>query len=126
MGPTGTDKAPHKTIKGTIHLSEQLCISCHNATAVITPTLACSFEIADEWNAGPYAKTENCITCHMPELNRAIVLGYDKRKSRGHYFMGSGIAKDTSSRAEMLIWFDFYPSKIRRSYTVKDSLLFTF
>ena len=44
IGPTGTKKAPHKTVKDPSFLSESLCISCHNATAVITPTLACSFE----------------------------------------------------------------------------------
>lgn len=126
VGPTGTEKAPHKTVKGTVHLSEQLCIACHNATAVITPTLACSFETADEWKAGPYAETENCITCHMPELNRAIVPGYEKRKSRRHFFMGSGIPKDTSYIAEMLNGYEFYPSKIKSSYVLNDSLLFSF
>ncbi|MBK7438488.1 MAG: hypothetical protein IPI77_17360 [Saprospiraceae bacterium] len=37
IGPHGSDKAPHKTIKDTIFLSEQLCIGCHNASAVLTP-----------------------------------------------------------------------------------------
>jgi nitrate reductase cytochrome c-type subunit len=126
VGPTGTDKAPHKTVKGKVHLSEQLCISCHNATAVITPTLACSFETADEWRAGPYAETENCITCHMPELNRAVVAGYEKRKSRRHYFMGSGISKDTNYSPKMLNGYEFYPSQLKMSYKMNDSLLFNF
>jgi hypothetical protein len=73
-GPTGTKKAPHKTIKDTKHLSESLCLNCHNATAVITPTLACSFETGDEWSAGPFKDEKNCIDCHMEQLERPFYL----------------------------------------------------
>ncbi|MDP6908218.1 MAG: multiheme c-type cytochrome, partial [Flavobacteriales bacterium] len=69
LGPTGTDKAPHTTVKDTTHLSEQLCISCHNANAVVTPTLACTFETGDEWKAGPFYGQKNCISCHMEETH---------------------------------------------------------
>lgn len=126
IGPTGTEKAPHKTVKGGAHLSEQLCINCHNANAVITPTLACTFETGDEWKEGPYYGKKNCITCHMPELNRAIVSGYEKRKSRRHYFMGSGIPKDTSYTPEMLTGYEFYPSQLKVNYKINDSLFFDF
>jgi len=126
IGPTGTSKAPHKTKKDTVHLSEQLCITCHNATAVVTPTLACTFETGDEWKSGPYYGKKNCISCHMPELNRSIVLGYDKRKSRKHSFVGSGIPKDTTYVPERLDGYAFYPSTLQKNYKMKDSLIFNF
>jgi len=126
VGPTGTEKAPHKTVKGKSHLSEQLCIGCHNAYATISPTLPCTFQTGDEWEEGPYFGKKNCISCHMPELERAVVPGYDKRKSRRHYFMGSGIPKDTSYTAEILNGYEFYPSSIAVNYKVNDSLFFDF
>lgn len=79
LGPTGTTKAPHKTIKDTLHLSENLCISCHNAIAVVTPQLACTFETGDEWKKGPYFGNQNCKSCHMPDTIRSIVPGYELR-----------------------------------------------
>lgn len=123
IGPTGTDKAPHKTIKDTLHLSEQLCIDCHNAVAVITPTLACTFETADEWKAGPYpGQGKNCKTCHMPETHRAIVPGFEKRLSHFHSFPGSGIPKSESHHPEMLHGLDYtiLPSK---TYSRNDSAI---
>lgn len=131
VGPTGSKKAPHKTKKDVVHLSEQLCISCHNANAVVTPTLACTFETGDEWKAGPYYEKENCITCHMPKLNREIVAGFGERSSRQHYFMGSGIPKHIDLETKMLngLTYDFeaLPSIIKLnntlnfSFTVKNS-----
>ena len=102
LGPTGTDKAPHKTIKDTVHLSENLCISCHNAVATISPQLPCTFETGDEWKAGPYFGTKNCKTCHMPDTVRSIVSGHEARKSHLHYFMGSGIPKFIDKPTKML------------------------
>lgn len=131
IGPTGTAKAPHKTKKDNIHLSEQLCISCHNANAVVTPTLACTFETADEWKAGPYYGKESCITCHMPKLTREVVPGFGERKSRQHYFMGSGIPKHIDLETKMLngLTYDFNaPPKLMKlnneldfKFTVKNS-----
>lgn len=125
IGPTGTSKAPHKTIKDTKFLSEQLCISCHNAAAVITPTLACTFETGDEWKAGPFFGKKNCISCHMPSVDREIVGGFGKRPSRLHYFPGSGIPKLSTVESKGLNGLGFYPSKIKSNYSVKDSINFT-
>lgn len=47
-----SNRAPHKSVEDQTHLSEQLCISCHNAVAVITSELVCSFETGDEWKSG--------------------------------------------------------------------------
>lgn len=102
IGPTGSVHAPHKTIKDPEFLSESLCISCHNAVASVTPQLACSFETGDEWNAGPYPGKKNCISCHMEETERALVQGYEVKKSHYHGFSGSGIPKDEFLDVQML------------------------
>jgi len=126
IGPTGTDKAPHSTVKDPEHLSENLCISCHNADAVVTPTLACSFQTGEEWKTGPYFGNKNCISCHMEETHREIMPGYGERKSRFHTFAGSGIPKRTGLDAPMLNGLEFYPDKIAETYHVGDKLSYTF
>ena len=60
----------------------------------------------------------------MPELNRSIVTGYDKRKSRKHSFIGSGIPKDTTYVPERLDGYAFYPSSVAKKFRLNDSLLF--
>ena len=125
IGPTGTSKAPHKTVKDPEFLSETLCISCHNATAVITPTLACSFETGDEWKAGPYFGKKNCISCHMETVEREIVPGYGKRLSHYHFFAGSGIPKFDTVQTNILNGLAFYPSALKSSYSKMDSIRFT-
>lgn len=126
IGPTGTDKAPHKTVKNAAHLSENLCISCHNANAVITPTLACTFETGDEWKAGPFFEKKNCISCHMESVNREIVAGYGERTSRLHFFSGSGIPKFDSVQTTMLNGLGFYPTKPDKAYAVGKEAVFYF
>jgi cytochrome c554/c'-like protein len=125
VGPIGTKKAPHKTVKDTEHLSEQLCISCHNATAVITPTLACTFETGDEWKSGPFYGKKNCIDCHMEETHREVVVGYGERKSRFHYFSGSGIPKLKGVAATMLNGLEITPQKIKTNYKINETLNYT-
>ncbi len=125
IGPTGTNLAPHAVKKDTEHLSEKLCISCHNATAVITPTLACSFQTGDEWKAGPFYNQKNCISCHMPETRRAVAIGMPERKSRFHSFPASGIPKSANHHPERLESLEFNVSTIKKSYNTSDSLSFT-
>lgn len=124
LGPTGTKKAPHKTIKDTLHLSENLCISCHNAVAVITPQLACTFETGDEWKSGPYFGEKNCISCHMPDTLRAIVPGYSARKSKLHYFMGSGIPKFIDKPTKILNGLLIEQKKVLNTQKVGDTIHF--
>lgn len=124
IGPTGTKKAPHKTVKDLHFLTESLCISCHNATAVITPTLACSFETGDEWEDGPYSGNKNCISCHMEQVEREIVPGFGKRESHYHYFAGSGIPKFDSLETKALNGLGIYPSNFKKSYSKGDSIIF--
>lgn len=126
VGPTGTDEAPHKTVKDTLHLSEQLCISCHNAVAVITPTLACTFETGDEWRAGPFSGDKNCISCHMDTITRSNAPGYDKRTSHRHFFAGSGIPKFSGVETKMLTGLSFHPSNFTKNYSINESIVFDF
>lgn len=126
VGPTGTKKAPHETVKNPDFLSESLCISCHNATAVVTPTLACTFETGDEWKAGPYADEKNCISCHMPEVQREVVPGFGERKSHYHTFAGSGIPKFDSVETNILNGLAFYPIEVKSSYSLADSIYYSF
>lgn len=125
IGPTGTDKAPHKTIKDTVHLSEKLCISCHNAIAVLTPTLACTFETGDEWKSGPYFEKKNCISCHMEPVIREIVPGFGERLSHLHYFAGSGIPKFDTVETRALSGLAYYPSTIEKSYSIDEEISFS-
>jgi len=125
IGPTGTTKAPHKTIKDVQHLSENLCISCHNAVAVITPDLVCSFETGDEWKEGPYYGKKNCKTCHMEPITREIVAGYGERLSHLHYFAGSGIPKSDTIEAKILNGLAIYPSELKNNYSINDSIKYT-
>ncbi len=122
IGPTGTDKAPHKTVKDTAHLSENLCITCHNAVAVITPTLACSFETGDEWKAGPFYGKKNCKSCHMEEIHRSIVPGYEPRLSHFHGFPGSGIPKFDTVETNILNGLEIYPSVLPKSIKISESI----
>jgi len=125
IGPTGTEKAPHKTVKDPSFLSEALCISCHNAVAVVTPTLACSFETGDEWKEGPHFGEKNCIDCHMEKINREIVHGYGERLSHFHSFPGSGIPKFDTVKSIGLNGLGIYPSKIDSVLNIGDSVSYT-
>jgi len=125
IGPTGTEKAPHNTVKDTMFLSEKLCISCHNANAVITPTLACTFQTGDEWKAGPFYGKKNCISCHMPKTHREVVAGFGERKSRAHYFAGSGIPKRKGLTPKMLNGLSFSPQPFKSNYKVNETFTFS-
>lgn len=126
IGTMGTGMAPHKVRVAPELLSENLCNSCHNANAVITPTLACTFQTGDEWKAGPFYGEKNCISCHMEEVNRSIVRGFPERKSHRHFFSGSGIPKFDTVKTTMLNGYEFYPEKVAKSYTANEELQFDF
>jgi nitrate/TMAO reductase-like tetraheme cytochrome c subunit len=117
-----SNTAPHKSVENKEYLSEQLCISCHNATAVITPELVCSFETGDEWIAGPYFTTKNCIDCHMPPTNRPLTKDSVAKPGKMHFFMGSGIAKHDTLNVERLDGLEFCFDDVLPNYPSKDSL----
>ena len=120
VATTVSNTAPHKSIGNKAYLSEQLCISCHNATAVITPELVCSFETGDEWAAGPYYETKNCVSCHMPPINRPLTKDSIAKPGTMHYFMGSGIPKHDTLTVERLDGLEFSVADILPQYSAKD------
>lgn len=123
IGAFETDLAPHPVKVDPVHLSaEKLCISCHNANAVVTPTLACTFETGDEWKAGPYYGKKDCVSCHMPEVKRSLVAGYPKRKSHRHWFAGSGIPKAKGAKTKVMNGLEFYPELPQKIIQFADSL----
>ncbi|UBM59939.1 cytochrome c family protein [Marinilongibacter aquaticus] len=125
VGVHGYEGAPHKITKDSKMLSESLCLGCHNANAVVTPTLACTFQTGDEWKAGPFHEEKNCIDCHMAEIDRPIVEGYPVRKSHRHFFTGSGIPKFDTVQTTVQNGLVFYPEALKKMYKVGESLDFT-
>jgi len=117
-------KAPHLTLKDTLFLSEKLCISCHNAIAVVTPSLVCSFETGDEWKSGPYFEEKNCISCHMELTMREISPGFGERISHLHYVAGSGIPKFDTVETKILNGLSFFPSSLEDSYFINEEMVF--
>ncbi len=123
IGAFETDLAPHPVKVDPLHLSsEKLCISCHNANAVVTPTLACTFETGDEWKASKYYDKQDCVSCHMPEVERSLVAGYPKRKSHRHWFAGSGIPKEKGAKTKVMNGLEFYPELPQKIVKFSDSL----
>lgn len=95
IGPYGNpEEAPHAVQKDPGHLSRQMCLSCHNVADALSPTLVCNFQTGEEWKASPYAQMgEDCISCHMPGVDRPIVDDGPVRPTRKHTWVGSGIPK---------------------------------
>ncbi|MDA1121262.1 MAG: multiheme c-type cytochrome [Bacteroidetes bacterium] len=108
IGLTSISLAPHISLENPKHLSEQLCVNCHNAVEELYPDLVCTFETGDEWAKGPaFAQGKNCISCHMPIVERELVKGFGKRKNRRHYFPGSGIPKFADQKSVGLAGLEF-------------------
>lgn len=124
IGAFESKLAPHPIKVAPELLNENLCISCHNANAVVTPTLACTFETGDEWKAGPYYKEKNCVSCHMPEVERSLVAGFPVRKSHRHWFAGSGIPKLKGAKTKLMNGIGFYPQPFTKTVSKSDSVRF--
>jgi len=124
IGMSVSNKAPHKSIEDKKHLSEGLCISCHNAVAVITPELVCTFETGDEWKASPYYGTLNCKSCHMTQIERPVAEGSAISSSRVHFFMGSGIPKHDTLKVKRLDGIAFTFGAIKKEYNSNDTITF--
>ena len=121
IGTIGSDKAPHKVKKDPQFLNETLCISCHNATAVVTPELVCTFETGDEWKASPFYGKKNCISCHMDTLTRELMPGMGLRTSHRHWFAGSGIPKLKGVESKGLSGMAFYDQSPKKLYSLNES-----
>lgn len=95
IGPYGNkEEAPHAVLKDPGHLSQQMCLSCHNVEDALSPTLVCTFQTGEEWKSSPYVEAgEDCISCHMPRVDRPIIYDGPVRPTRKHTWVGSGIPK---------------------------------
>lgn len=124
IGLHETKAAPHPVVKDSLFLNESICLSCHNASAVVTPELVCTFETGDEWMNGPYAGSKNCISCHMDTISRPLMQGMQSRVGHRHWFAGSGIPKSTEHEVKNLMGMAYFPDTLPKIYQGEDSLIF--
>ncbi len=102
LGPYGDTSAPHPVKKAPELLSVQVCTQCHQAVAHFRRiSLACTFDTGNELASGPYAGKKICQDCHMPVVERPLMAGFPKRKTRRHWFGGSLIPKKPEYEAEI-------------------------
>ena len=102
LGPYGNQKdSPHAVRKATPQeLTHELCLTCHNVTDVLNPTLVCTFQTGEEWKSGPWARAgETCVTCHMPLIKRPLYPKGPVRVTRKHIWIGSGIPKTMQEKS---------------------------
>ena len=123
IGTKGGTAAPHATIRDVEFLSEKVCLNCHNVVDVLNPSLVCTFETGDEWEAN-WAKQagKNCISCHMPTVERSIYAGLPAWTSHQHHFPASGIPKFFGLLPARLQSLEIKEISIDTSYRLGDSL----
>ncbi len=111
LGPFGDSVAPHPVKKSEHLLSNKVCTDCHQAKAWFEEiSLACVFDTGSEFDSGPYAKEGfTCQRCHMPEIQRPLVVGGRSRATRRHWFGGSMIPKQERFEAEIAAIRQHYP-----------------
>lgn len=124
IGKVGYPNAPHPVKVDSSFLNEQLCMDCHNANAVVTPELVCTFQTGDEWKAGPYYGQKNCISCHMDTVSRPLMEGMTTRNSHRHWFPGSGIPKRKGLNVVGLQGMKYAPDTLSSNYSKEDSIRF--
>jgi nitrate/TMAO reductase-like tetraheme cytochrome c subunit len=126
IGASGINTIAHKTETNRKFLSEKLCMGCHNVVDELSPVLVCTFETGDEWNNHEMnLNGKNCISCHMPETERLLLSGYEKRKGHFHGFPGSGIPKFFDVEANGLQGLEIKPDKIDSDYAIGDDLKYS-
>jgi len=123
IGTMGNTNTSHSTIADGAFLSEQLCLSCHNVVDELNPVLACTFETGDEWENNWAQKSgKNCISCHMPTVERSIVAGFPSRQSHAHYFPGSGIPKFYDMESKGLDGLEIIGDSVNEVYSVGEKI----
>ena len=103
-GVYGDGEAPHPVRVDPGLRTVDVCTRCHQATATFPDqNLACVFDTGGELAAGPYgAEGYTCQRCHMPEVDRPLVVGGTRvRTTRRHWFGGSLIPKRPDLEAEI-------------------------
>ncbi|MBM9501262.1 cytochrome C554 and C-prime [Leptospira sp. 201903071] len=94
IGPTGA-QAPHPVEKNREALHSR-CNDCHNQDYKLNLSLVCYFKTGDEYKKSVHFPKEDCVSCHMPSINRSIVLPAfrkEKKDSHRHTFIGGGVPK---------------------------------
>lgn len=105
IGPNGRPDAPHEVRRDPAAL-RGTCVRCHSpGNVVLSPTLVCWFETAEELAAGPDA-AQHCVDCHMPAVERPLVPQGQVRQTRHHFWTGGGVPKS----------FDRYDTLIERGW----------
>lgn len=124
-----SDEAPHAVTRAPENLSRDFCLGCHNVTDELTPTLVCSFQTGEEWQASPYPQAgRDCISCHMPAVFRPLAAGGPARWTRRHTWIGSAIPKFPGG-PDIVKGYQsglaVHVQKSQESYTPGDSAFFT-
>jgi len=101
IGSLGSLLAPHPVKKDKPFL-RTICLRCHDPQGErLTPNLFCWFQTRDELESGQASlqkttgREQDCVDCHMPEIERRIaaVGNLPKRKSHQHHWVGGGVPK---------------------------------
>ena len=102
VAPKSEGRAPHPVEVDREFLHET-CKRCHNpGLAQLTVTFVCWFDTVEELAAGPYAGKKDCVDCHMPETNRALVEGLPPRRTHQHHWAGGGVPKSFEAYERLL------------------------
>ncbi|HHO52753.1 MAG TPA: hypothetical protein ENK18_18225 [Deltaproteobacteria bacterium] len=88
-------QAPHPVAVDPRFRSGELCLSCHQASAIYEgKSFICVFDTGREWREGPYDdEGQTCVDCHMPPIERPVGLTGPPRQVRRHWWRGAGIPK---------------------------------
>lgn len=123
IGAKGHPDSPHAVRIDPEFLSEQICISCHNVSDELSPSLVCTFETGDEWmKTSKRDQGFTCVSCHMPITKRAISEFGEVYESHKHHFPGSGIPKFADMEIEGLQGLEIVEGKFAKAYKSGDSL----
>lgn len=92
IGPKGSPAAPHR-VRADPEALNAVCARCHDPGPVqLTGTFLCWFETRREIALGD-RKGAQCVTCHMPTVQRAPAIGRPVRAVRAHHWRGGGPGK---------------------------------
>ena len=71
LGSLGGTSPPHP-VRIDREALVRRCYDCHDQTYQLTATLSCYFQSGRELRAGPYAGDKECVSCHLPAVERPL------------------------------------------------------
>lgn len=102
LGANGTTNPPHP-VRIEKNELRSICFNCHQADYRLSDQLVCAFETGNEmkvWQKlSPDNEKKDCVSCHLPEVNRSFVIksmNKTPKVSHVHGFMGGGVPKEFS------------------------------